>query len=82
MAFIADVLTGRIYFPPDDKVKPDERAVLHPETNASSVLCEDGTKTLEEVLDDLPVVTRSSEETKKYAGKKNKLVFEIKKEGE
>lgn len=80
MSLIADVVTGRLFFPPDDKVKPDQRAVLHPETNDGSVLCEDGTKTLREVLGDLPVVTESEAESEKYIGK-NKLIFEIKKEG-
>jgi hypothetical protein len=34
---------GRLYFPPEDKNKPDERKVMHPETDTDNVLLSDGT---------------------------------------
>lgn len=33
---------GRIYFPPEDPNYPDERTVMHPETNSDQVLMPDG----------------------------------------
>lgn len=39
---------GRIYYPPDDPNRPNERKVCHPETNSDQVLFPDG-RTLTEV---------------------------------
>lgn len=33
---------GRLYFPPEDENKPDERKVMHPETDAGQVLMANG----------------------------------------
>ena len=38
---------GRLYFPPEDENKPDERKVMHPETDAEQVFMKNG-RTLEE----------------------------------
>jgi hypothetical protein len=48
---MTEVVEGsRLYFPPEDPVNaPDDRKVMHPETDASQVLMADGS-TLEESL--------------------------------
>lgn len=33
---------GRLYFPPEDPNNPDERKVLHPETNSDQVIMKNG----------------------------------------
>ena len=40
---------GRLYFPPEDPNKPDDRDVMHPETDSSQVVMGNG-KTLEETM--------------------------------
>lgn len=77
MANTLEVIDGRIYFPPEEKTRPNERKVLHPETNADSVLCDNGDKTLSDYLPGIPIVTKSSVDTEVLAGKKDALVFEL-----
>lgn len=40
---------GRLYFPPEDENNPDDRKVMHPETDAEQVLMKNG-ETLEQNL--------------------------------
>ena len=40
---------GRLYFPPEDPNKPDDRDVMHPETDAAQVVMGNGI-TLEETM--------------------------------
>ena len=40
---------GRLYFPPEDENHPDDRKVMHPETDAQQVIMGNGQK-LEEVM--------------------------------
>lgn len=72
-----DVVDGRIYFPPEEKSKPTERKVLHPETNSDNVLCDNGEKTLTDYLGSVPVITNSEVDTEILSGKKDALVFEM-----
>ena len=72
-----DVIDGRIYFPPEEKAKPNERKVLHPETNSDSVLCDNGEKTLTDYLETVPIITKSAVDTEVLAGKKEALIFEM-----
>lgn len=53
------VATSRIYFPPEDETKPEERVVLHPETSAEAVVMDEEGRTLDEVLG--PQIVVSSE---------------------
>ncbi len=46
---IETVKGGRLYFPPEDENKPDDRKVMHPETDAAQVVMGNG-KTLEETM--------------------------------
>lgn len=76
---LAEVGTGRMFFPPEDKNKPEERDVLHPETDTRAVLMPDGSS-LEGVVGNIPVFSYSEAETRlKYAGKRDAFVFELKK---
>ena len=40
---------GRLYFPPENENKPDDRKVMHPETDAQQVIMGNG-QTLENVM--------------------------------
>ena len=40
---------GRLYYPPEDENKPDERKVMHPETDSGQVIMQSG-RTLEEEI--------------------------------
>lgn len=73
----ADVIGGRMYFPPKDKRNPNDREVFHPETNIKQVLCEDGKQTLEEYLADKPIITKNDNDTQQYAGQKDAIIFQI-----
>lgn len=76
---IAEVGTGRMFFPPDDETKPEKRDILHPETDVKAVLQEDGSP-IAELMDMVPRFSYSEAETQlKFAGKKDALVFELKK---
>lgn len=46
---IETVKGGRLYFPPEDENKPDDRKVMHPETDSAQVVMGNG-KTLEETM--------------------------------
>lgn len=47
---------GRLYYPPEDPNNPDDRDVMHPETNEGQVIMHDG-KTLEETMKNGRLVT-------------------------
>lgn len=68
----------RLYFPAEDKTKPNDRKVLHPETNVKQVLCGNGEKTLEEYLENHTILTKGEEETAQYAGVEEAIILEIK----
>ncbi len=40
---------GRLYFPPEDENKPDDRKVMHPETDAGQVLMANGNRLEDEM---------------------------------
>lgn len=37
---LANVIDGRMYLPPEDESKPNERTIMHPETNDNQVIVE------------------------------------------
>lgn len=47
---IMDIENGRIYLPAENKDKPNERKVMHPETSADQVLMDADGETLKEFL--------------------------------
>lgn len=53
---------GRLYFPPEDENHPDDRKVMHPETDAQQVIMGNGQK-LEEVMKTGRMIVSSEQPT-------------------
>lgn len=57
---ITSVENGRIYLPAENPDKPNERAAMHPETNADQVLMDANGQTLNEFLGPQMFVSESN----------------------
>lgn len=54
---VSVVENSRLYMPPEDPSKPEERSILHPETNIDQVLTDAEGTTLREFLGEQVVIS-------------------------
>jgi hypothetical protein len=52
---------GKMYYPPEDKNNPNDREILHPETDSKQVLMENG-ETLADAISNTLIVSETKPE--------------------